>query len=333
MYYVYGIVHQLEKAGVNLKDIGIITPYKTQKLKLQFEKFYKEKFDDLRIESVDGFQGMEKEYIIISCVRSNTFGKIGFVHSPKRLNVSLTRAKKGLIIVGNAECFSQKNGIWRDLIQYYQKKKLIVKGQLSKLEPVSDNELNIQDIDEEEDFVDELDIEENKIEKLLNLDKKTSSDLAWGMAPAPAGDDDEEYEEIEDEKIKEDNEEPKNEIIGLDVKNKKDKKKKKNSDEEDGKEESKKGDKKNIIEDENEEENKKGGKKNRKKNEKKKIEDNKEEEVRKNGKKNNKKKENNNKDNEKEEKKNKKNEDKKIKENFQDEENNKDKKSKKKGKK
>ena len=332
MYYVYGIVHQLEKAGVNLKDIGIITPYKTQKLKLQFEKFYKEKFDDLRIESVDGFQGMEKEYIIISCVRSNKFGRIGFVHSPKRLNVSLTRAKKGLIIIGNAECFSQKNGIWRDLIQYYQKKKLIVKGQLSKLEPVTDNELNIQDIDEEEDFVDELDIDENKIEKLLNLDKKTSSDLAWGMAPAPAGDDDEEYEE-EDKKIKEDNEEPKNEIIGLDVKNKKDKKKKKNSDEEDGKEESKKGDKKNTIEDENEEENKKGGKKNRKKNEKKKIEDNNEEEVRKDGKKNNKKKENNNKDNEKEEKKNKKNEDKKIKENFQDEENNKDKKSKKKGKK
>ena len=333
MYYVYGIVHQLEKSGVNLKDIGIITPYKTQKLKLQFEKFYKEKFDDLRIESVDGFQGMEKEYIIISCVRSNTFGKIGFVHSPKRLNVSLTRAKKGLIIVGNAECFSQKNGIWRDLIQYYQKKKLIVKGQLSKLEPVSDNELNIQEIEEEEDFIDELDIDENKIEKLLNLDKKTSSDLAWGMAPAPAGDDDEEYEEIEDEKIKEDKEEPKNEIIGLDVKNKKGKKRKKSLDEEDGKEESKKGDKKNIIEDENEEENKKGGKKNRKKNEKKKIEDNNEEEVRKDGKKNGKKKENNNRDNLKEEKKNKKNEDKKIKENFRDEENNKDKKSKKKGKK
>ena len=232
MYYIYGIVHKLEKAGVKLNDIGIITPYNAQKLKLQFEKFNKEKFDDLKIESVDGFQGMEKEYIIISTVRSNKFGHIGFLKSPKRLNVSLTRARKGLIIVGNAECLAKRNGIWRDLIKYYYSKKLIVQGPLSELKPVSEEELPIPEIDEGEELEeDNEDLEDTKMDKYLNLDKKTSSEMRWGTPPPPVEDDSWDITEKKEKKEE-------NEIIGLDNKKKKKKNPKKtNNGEEEGEEE------------------------------------------------------------------------------------------------
>ena len=91
----------MTKAGVHIKNIGVITPYDAQKKKL-LEKFYDKRFKELQIESVDGFQGMEKEYIIITAVRSNYYGDIGFLTSTKRLNVALTRGKKGVIIIGNA---------------------------------------------------------------------------------------------------------------------------------------------------------------------------------------------------------------------------------------
>jgi regulator of nonsense transcripts 1 len=103
---IFGMVNRLVKAGVNPQNIGIITPYNSQKYRL-IDKFDEKKYEDLRIESVDGFHGIEKDYIIISTVRSNVSGNIGFLTSAKRLNVALTRAKYGTIILGNAECLSE----------------------------------------------------------------------------------------------------------------------------------------------------------------------------------------------------------------------------------
>ena len=150
IYLIYGIVHKLLKCGVRTEEIGIITPYNAQKYKL-YDKFDDEKYEDLRIESVDGFQGMEKEYIIISTVRSNVSGIIGFLASTKRLNVALTRAKKGLIILGNAECLARKSGIWRELIYFYYSKGLIVQGPLGKLEKVSKEEIFVKEIESEDE--------------------------------------------------------------------------------------------------------------------------------------------------------------------------------------
>ena len=182
IYNVYGVVHKLIKAGVNVGDIGIITPYNAQKYKL-YDKFRQDKYDNLKIESVDGFQGMEKDYIIISTVRSNLSGQIGFLTSPKRLNVALTRAKKGVIILGNAECLAKRHGIWRDLITFYYSKNLIVQGPLSNLELVPKEEIFEKDIDSGDEGEKEI----IKIEKHKQIKKEIVSDYfkSWEPAPVP----------------------------------------------------------------------------------------------------------------------------------------------------
>lgn len=88
-----------ENLGINHKDIGIITPYLDQANLISNKT-------DVEVKTVDGFQGREKEIIIISTVRSNKKGKIGFLKDLRRLNVSLTRAKRKLIIVGNKNTLS-----------------------------------------------------------------------------------------------------------------------------------------------------------------------------------------------------------------------------------
>lgn len=67
------------------------------------------------VNSVDGFQGREKEIIILSCVRSRG-NQLGFLEDQRRLNVSITRAKFALIIIGNFETLSQ-NQTWSSLIE------------------------------------------------------------------------------------------------------------------------------------------------------------------------------------------------------------------------
>jgi ATP-dependent RNA/DNA helicase IGHMBP2 len=94
---------QLLDAGVGAHQIGVITPYRAQVRALR------ERLADvvgLEIDSVDGFQGREKEAIIVSLVRSNPEGEIGFLADVRRTNVALTRARRGLIVIGDSATLS-----------------------------------------------------------------------------------------------------------------------------------------------------------------------------------------------------------------------------------
>ena len=153
---IFKYVSKLNKNNVDLKDIGIITFYSAQKQRL-YEKFYtKEKYQDLKIDSVDGFQGMELPYIILSTVRSNLQGILGFLNVENRLNVSLTRAKKGLILVGDAKCLAKRPGIFRDLIKFYCSNGLILNNPYGNKQIVKEEEIfdkNLLDVEEEYDEI------------------------------------------------------------------------------------------------------------------------------------------------------------------------------------
>eukprot|EP00930_Biecheleria_cincta_P021623 TRINITY_DN15975_c2_g1_i1.p1 TRINITY_DN15975_c2_g1~~TRINITY_DN15975_c2_g1_i1.p1 ORF type:complete len:1262 (+),score=287.34 TRINITY_DN15975_c2_g1_i1:128-3913(+) len=87
------------------EEVGIVTPYKGQVnfiKKLIRERPGLAKFrSGLEVESVDGFQGQEKEVIIFCAVRNNREGKVGFLSDWRRLNVMLTRARRGCIVIGS----------------------------------------------------------------------------------------------------------------------------------------------------------------------------------------------------------------------------------------
>lgn len=68
---------------------------------------------------------MERDVIIISTVRSNAGGNLGFLKDPRRMNVALTRAKRGLIIVGNSETLSADEN-WRDLVNWGKANKILI---------------------------------------------------------------------------------------------------------------------------------------------------------------------------------------------------------------
>mgnify|MGYP003918555603 CR=1 FL=1 len=124
------LLQKMLKAGVSGDRIGVITPYVAQQLiltRLLFNTFKRlrnkmyeqveEFLDKIEIASVDAFQGREKDYIILSLVRSNMEQNIGFLSDRRRMNVSLTRAKRGLIVVGNGPTFV-RNEKWTDFIKY-----------------------------------------------------------------------------------------------------------------------------------------------------------------------------------------------------------------------
>uniref|UniRef100_A0A336N6D0 CSON007516 protein n=1 Tax=Culicoides sonorensis TaxID=179676 RepID=A0A336N6D0_CULSO len=132
IYYVREIVKNgLNGQSVPLSEIGVISPYRRQcqELRGNFKRFG---WKEIEVGSVEQFQGQEKTVIILSTVRSFT-KSIGFLDNPKRLNVSITRAKSLLIIIGNPYTL-QLDENWYQLIKFC-KEKLTCTGSIFDLRP------------------------------------------------------------------------------------------------------------------------------------------------------------------------------------------------------
>ena len=91
--------------------------------------------DSLEVRSVDGYQGREKEIIIISAVRSNRAGRVGFLQDWRRLNVGLTRAKSGLIVVGDSITLSRDPN-WKAFIDYCKENNCVMKADKKHLKRI-----------------------------------------------------------------------------------------------------------------------------------------------------------------------------------------------------
>ena len=113
-----GIADDYMNLGVSEEDIGIISPYADQVKIIQ-------DMTPVEVKTVDGFQGREKEIIIISTVRSNNNGNIGFLRDLRRLNVAITRAKRKLIIIGNKDTLIT-NPTYARLIKFCEDRKLMI---------------------------------------------------------------------------------------------------------------------------------------------------------------------------------------------------------------
>lgn len=103
---------QLIEAGIEPKSISVISPYAAQ---VQLLRSLLP--EGVEADTVDGFQGRENEAVIISLVRSNTSGEIGFLLDTRRMNVALTRARRKLIVVGDSSTIGG-NSFYGRFLQY-----------------------------------------------------------------------------------------------------------------------------------------------------------------------------------------------------------------------
>ena len=109
-------VTQLLSAGVLPREIAIITPYSAQARLLR--GLINE--SEIEIDTVDGFQGREKEAVVISLVRSNAQGELGFLSDTRRMNVALTRARRKLIVFGDSATLANHEFYLR-LLEYFER--------------------------------------------------------------------------------------------------------------------------------------------------------------------------------------------------------------------
>ena len=95
-------------------QIGIISPYSAQ-VSLIRELLPSE--SQVEVGTVDGFQGLEKEVVIFSTVRSNPQGSIGFLNDSRRINVAVSRARRQFILVGDSSTL-KRNKVFMSLVSY-----------------------------------------------------------------------------------------------------------------------------------------------------------------------------------------------------------------------
>lgn len=97
-------VKRLLARGLPPADVAVISPYEAQ-ARLLRERLAEARGEGLEVGTVDGFQGREKEAVIVDLVRSNDEARLGFLEDLRRMNVALTRARRFLLVIGDTATF------------------------------------------------------------------------------------------------------------------------------------------------------------------------------------------------------------------------------------
>lgn len=116
-------IESINNSGYELPDnYGFISPYKAQ---VEFIRTLVEESDidsgiksKIVVNTIDGFQGQERDVIYISLVRSNEQGEIGFLSDERRMNVALTRAKRKLVVIGDSATIGVKSKLYNEFLDY-----------------------------------------------------------------------------------------------------------------------------------------------------------------------------------------------------------------------
>ena len=111
-------VRALLGAGLRPEDVAVITPYAAQVRVLRGQL---EDLEGLEIDTVDGFQGREKEAVVVSLVRSNAEGEVGFLGEIRRMNVAWTRARRRLEVVGDSATLAG-HPFYRAMVDYVEQR-------------------------------------------------------------------------------------------------------------------------------------------------------------------------------------------------------------------
>ena len=103
--------------------MGVISPYRGQvhllRQLIKRDKFFKPLRSLISVNTVDGFQGQERDVIVISMVRSNEEGQVGFLRDLRRMNVAITRARMKLLIIGDSTTLC-RHPFYRRLKKYIE---------------------------------------------------------------------------------------------------------------------------------------------------------------------------------------------------------------------
>ena len=121
--HLYQFIALYQEAMMELPSIGIISPYKEQAvyIKNQLEEDEKLKALSATVNTIDAFQGQERDLIYISLVRSNEKGEIGFLKDYRRMNVAITRAKHKLVVIGDSATIGN-DAFYGNFLDYCEQK-------------------------------------------------------------------------------------------------------------------------------------------------------------------------------------------------------------------
>ncbi|XP_067670298.1 NFX1-type zinc finger-containing protein 1-like [Haliotis asinina] len=122
--YVVALCSYLLKQGYDHSQITVLTTYAGQQHKIR-KLMRKGNFPDVKLTVVDNYQGEENDIVLLSLVRSNPEGSVGFLKIENRICVALSRARMGLFVIGNFEMLATQSLLWKDILEDLNKKKQV----------------------------------------------------------------------------------------------------------------------------------------------------------------------------------------------------------------